>query len=100
MLAEVQAIDDSYGARAVAAAKNVVYQLRDFLEVRRLSGTTRVERYSFTIAPLLRLHEELTLVGDDSEIVGNTRALTALAYAKEEVSRQRVACWPVTMRPR
>ncbi|GAA0839308.1 hypothetical protein GCM10009525_50420 [Streptosporangium amethystogenes subsp. fukuiense] len=86
---EVRAIDDSYGPRAVEAAKSVAYQLEGLPELRRLPGTTRVERYSYMIAPLLKLHEELTLAGDDSEIAGNTRALSALAYAKEEVSRQR-----------
>ncbi|MGJ6963942.1 nitrate- and nitrite sensing domain-containing protein [Streptosporangium sp. G11] len=87
---EVQAIDDSYGARVVEAAKNVTYQLEGLPELRRLPGIARVERYSFMIAPLLTLHEELTLVSDDPEIIGNTRALSALAYAKEEVSKQRV----------
>ena len=41
------------------------------------------------VTPLLQLHEELTLVSDDSEIIGNSRALSALAHAKEEVSQQR-----------
>ncbi|WP_329091197.1 sensor histidine kinase [Streptosporangium sp. NBC_01469] len=86
---EVQAIDDSYGARAVEAAKNADYQLEGLPELRRLAGVTRVERYSFMIAPLLTLHEELTLVSDDPGIIGDTRALSALAYAKEEVSKQR-----------
>ncbi|WP_051751612.1 sensor histidine kinase [Streptosporangium amethystogenes] len=89
VLLEVRAIDDSYGPRAVEAARSVAYQLEGLPELRRLPGTTRVERYSHMIAPLLKLHEELTLVSDDSEIIGNTRALSALAYAKEEVSRQR-----------
>ncbi|MFF3444479.1 nitrate- and nitrite sensing domain-containing protein [Streptosporangium sp. NPDC002721] len=86
---EVQAIDDSYGARVVEAARNVGYQLEGLPELRRLEGIARVERYSSMIAPLLTLHEELTLVSDDPEIIGNTRALSALAYAKEEVSKQR-----------
>ncbi|MEV0756045.1 nitrate- and nitrite sensing domain-containing protein [Streptosporangium sp. NPDC050280] len=86
---EVQAIDDSYGARIVEAAKNVTYQLDGLPALRALPGINRMERYSFMIAPLLTLHEELTLVSDDPEIVGNTRALSDLAYAKEEVSKQR-----------
>ncbi|MER5648936.1 nitrate- and nitrite sensing domain-containing protein [Streptosporangium sp. NPDC002524] len=86
---EVQAIDDSYGARVVEAARNVGYQLEGLPELRGLPGIARVERYSSMIAPLLTLHEELTLVSDDPEIIGNTRALSALAYAKEEVSKQR-----------
>ncbi|WP_436759460.1 nitrate- and nitrite sensing domain-containing protein [Streptosporangium sp. V21-05] len=86
---EVQAIDDSYGARVVEAARNVGYQLEGLPELRGLPGIARVERYSSMIAPLLTLHEEFTLVSDDPEIIGNTRALSALAYAKEEVSKQR-----------
>jgi len=86
---EVQAIDDSYGARIVEAAKSVTYQLDGLPELRALPDINRMERYSFMIAPLLRLHEELALVSDDPEIAGNTRALSDLAYAKEEVSKQR-----------
>ncbi|MFI6508185.1 nitrate- and nitrite sensing domain-containing protein [Streptosporangium sp. NPDC050855] len=89
VLPAVATIDDSYGSRVVDAAKDVTYQLKGLEELRRLPGTTRLERYSFMISPLLRLHEELTLVSDDEEIIGDTRALSALAYAKEEVSRQR-----------
>ncbi|MFD0886989.1 nitrate- and nitrite sensing domain-containing protein, partial [Streptosporangium algeriense] len=86
---DLQNIDDSYGQRAAEAARDVGYQLAGLSELRQLPGTNRAERYSITIAPLLQLHEELTLVSDDPEIVGNTRALSALARAKEEVSRQR-----------
>ncbi|GAA2989889.1 nitrate- and nitrite sensing domain-containing protein [Streptosporangium longisporum] len=89
VLPAVATMDDSYGTRVVEAAKNVTYQLKGLEELRRLPGTPRLERYSFMISPLLRLHEELTLVSDDEEIIGDTRALSALAYAKEEVSRQR-----------
>ena len=86
---DLQGIDDSYGPRAVDAAKDVGYQLAGLRELRQLPGTNRAERYSLMISPLLQLHEELTLVSDDPEIIGNTRALSALARAKEEVSRQR-----------
>ncbi|MEU1876411.1 nitrate- and nitrite sensing domain-containing protein [Streptosporangium sp. NPDC020072] len=86
---DLQNIDDSYGQRAAEAARDVGYQLAGLGELRQLPGTNRAERYSIMIAPLLQLHEELTLVSDDPEIVGNTRALSALARAKEEVSRQR-----------
>ncbi|MEV8632853.1 nitrate- and nitrite sensing domain-containing protein [Streptosporangium sp. NPDC051023] len=88
-LLDLQGIDDSYGQRAAEAAKDVGYQLAGLDELRQLPGTNRAERYSIMIAPLLQLHEELTLVSDDPEIIGNTRALSALARAKEEVSRQR-----------
>ncbi|WP_433253397.1 nitrate- and nitrite sensing domain-containing protein [Streptosporangium sp. CA-135522] len=89
VLLDLQAIDDSYGARATKAAKSVTYQLSGMKELRQLVGTTQAERYGLMVAPLLQLHEELTLVSDDPEIIGNTRALSALAYAKEEVSKQR-----------
>ena len=42
------------------------------------------------LATLLRLHEELSLLSDDSQIIGQFRALNALARAKEQVSQQRV----------
>ncbi|WP_051864256.1 nitrate- and nitrite sensing domain-containing protein [Streptosporangium roseum] len=86
---DLQAIDDSYGVRTAKAAKDVGYQLSGLKELRKIPGTNRTERYGLLIAPLLQLHEELTLVSDDPEIIGNTRALSALAYAKEEVSKQR-----------
>ncbi|MET8384015.1 nitrate- and nitrite sensing domain-containing protein [Streptosporangium canum] len=86
---DLQAIDDSYGVRTAEAARDVGYQLSGLKELRQIPGTNRTERYGLLIAPLLQLHEELTLVSDDPEIIGNTRALSALAYAKEEVSKQR-----------
>ncbi|OUC96626.1 hypothetical protein CA984_14190 [Streptosporangium minutum] len=86
---DLQAIDDSYGVRTAEAARDVGYQLSGLKELRQIPGTNRTERYGILIAPLLQLHEELTLVSDDPEIIGNTRALSALAYAKEEVSKQR-----------
>ncbi|GAA3099324.1 histidine kinase [Streptosporangium carneum] len=89
VLLDLQGLDNSYGQRIAEAAKDVGYQLAGLAEIRQLPGTNRAERYSIMIAPLLQLHEELTAVSDDSEIIGNTRALSALARAKEEVSRQR-----------
>ncbi|MBG0812921.1 nitrate- and nitrite sensing domain-containing protein [Planomonospora sp. ID82291] len=87
--ADLRAIDDSYGPRAVKAARDAMYQFESLGKTRDLPGTARAERYVFLINPLLQLHEELTLVSEDPEIIGNTRGLSALAYAKEEVSRQR-----------
>ncbi|WP_344855021.1 nitrate- and nitrite sensing domain-containing protein [Planomonospora alba] len=87
--ADLRAIDDAYGSRAVKAAQDAAYQLESLGTTRELPGTARAERYVFLINPLLQLHEELTLVSEDPEIVGNARGLSALAYAKEEVSRQR-----------
>ncbi|MBB5965832.1 nitrate- and nitrite sensing domain-containing protein [Planomonospora venezuelensis] len=86
---DLQAIDDSYGPRAVKAARDAGYQLDSLGRKRELPGTTRAESYSDLINPLLRLHEELSLVSDDPEIIGNLRGLSALAYAKEEVSKER-----------
>ncbi|MFJ2031330.1 nitrate- and nitrite sensing domain-containing protein [Streptosporangium sp. NPDC087985] len=89
VLLDLQAIDESYGVRVAKAAKDVTYQLSGLKALRQLLGTTQAERYAFMVAPLLQLHEELTLVSEDTEITGNMRALSALAYAKEEVSKQR-----------
>ncbi|GII01152.1 nitrate- and nitrite sensing domain-containing protein [Planobispora takensis] len=86
---DLRAIDDSYGPRAVKAARDAGYQLDSLNTTRELPGTVRAERYSFLINPLLQLHDELALVGDDPGITGNARGLSALAYAKEEISKQR-----------
>ncbi|WP_371780244.1 sensor histidine kinase [Streptosporangium subroseum] len=86
---QLQGIDESYGPRVAKAAKDVTYQLAGLPELRKVTGTAQVERYNQMVSPLLQLHEELTLVSDDSEIIGNTRALSALAHAKEEISQQR-----------
>ncbi|WP_141703661.1 sensor histidine kinase [Planobispora rosea] len=86
---DLQAIDDSYGPRAVKAARDARYQLDGLAKTRELPGTSRAESYSKLIQPLLQLHEELAVIGEDPDIVGDSRGLSALAYAKEEVSRQR-----------
>nr|BFE87311.1 hypothetical protein GCM10020093_099120 [Planobispora longispora] len=86
---DLQAIDDSYGPRAVKAARDARYQLDSLKQTRELPGTSRAESYTKLIQPLLQLHEELSVVGEDPSITGDSRGLSALAYAKEEVSRQR-----------
>ncbi|MFC4057534.1 nitrate- and nitrite sensing domain-containing protein [Planomonospora corallina] len=86
---DLRAIDESFGPRAVKAAGDAAYQLESLDTTRDLPSTARAEGYAPLIGMLLQVHEELALVSDDPEIVGNTRGLSALAYAKEEVSLQR-----------
>ncbi|NRQ36346.1 HAMP domain-containing protein [Nonomuraea sp. NN258] len=86
---DFEAIDDSYGERVVNQVKQARYDLSR-LDRTRAEGARLSGRYDSLNDSLLRLHDELSLLSDDSQIVGQTRALSAIAHAKEEVSRQRV----------
>ncbi|SEM17047.1 nitrate- and nitrite sensing domain-containing protein [Nonomuraea pusilla] len=86
---DLEAMDDSYGVRVAHAAQQALYDLGRLSKV-RAEGTQDTIRYDFVADTLLKLHDELTLMADDSQIVGNMRALSALAQAKEEISRQRI----------
>ncbi|TDD28323.1 HAMP domain-containing protein, partial [Nonomuraea terrae] len=87
--ADISALDDSYGSRVVRAAEQADYDLARLPQIRQ-EGATETNRYDFLTDTLLKLHDELGLLSDDSQMVGDFRALSALAAAKEEVSRQRV----------
>ncbi|WP_188190738.1 sensor histidine kinase [Nonomuraea sp. SYSU D8015] len=87
--ADLDTIDDSYGPRVVKAADEARGDLSRLSRI-RAEGQTRTVEYDFLTDSLLTLHDELSLMSDDSQIVGQFRALSALARAKEEVSRQRV----------
>ncbi|MFB4265782.1 nitrate- and nitrite sensing domain-containing protein [Nonomuraea sp. GTA35] len=87
--ADLDAMDDSYGPRVVRAASQARYDLSRLSKI-RTEGQTETIRYNFLTDTLLNLHDELALLTDDSQIVGQFRALSALASAKEEMSRQRV----------
>ncbi|WP_187414381.1 nitrate- and nitrite sensing domain-containing protein [Nonomuraea sp. PA05] len=87
--ADLTAMDDSYGPRVVKAAGQARYDLSRLSKI-RTEGQTETIRYNFLTDTLLDLHDELALMSDDSQIVGQFRALSALASAKEEMSRQRV----------
>ncbi|MCK2221586.1 nitrate- and nitrite sensing domain-containing protein [Actinomadura sp. ATCC 31491] len=87
--ADLAAIDDSYGPRVVKAADRTRSDLARLARI-RAEGQRNTGQYDFLTDSLLTLHDELGLMSDDSLIVGQFRALSALAAAKEEVSRQRV----------
>ncbi|MEV4101560.1 nitrate- and nitrite sensing domain-containing protein [Nonomuraea sp. NPDC049649] len=82
-------MDESYGDRVTQAVARAHIDL-DNLDKIRAEGQRDTTRYDTLMDTLLRLHDELSLLSEDSEIVGNFRALSALTRAKEQVSRQRV----------
>ncbi|MGW3348615.1 nitrate- and nitrite sensing domain-containing protein [Nonomuraea rubra] len=86
---DLDAMDDSYGPRVVRAAAQARYDLSRLPKI-RTEGQAETIRYDFLTDTLLNLHDELALLSDDSQIVGLFRGLSALASAKEEMSRQRV----------
>ncbi|MGP3935892.1 nitrate- and nitrite sensing domain-containing protein [Nonomuraea sp. KM88] len=86
---DLDTMDTSYGPRIVKAAAQARYDLSRLEQIRE-EGQTDPVRYDFLTDTLLRLHDELSLLSDDSQIIGQFRALSALASAKEEISRQRV----------
>ncbi|WP_160150252.1 nitrate- and nitrite sensing domain-containing protein [Nonomuraea solani] len=87
--ADLVTMDDSYGPRVVKAAAQARYDLGRLPKI-RTEGQTNTIRYDFLTDTLLKLHDELSLMSQDVQIVGQFRALSALAAAKEEISRQRV----------
>ncbi|MFF0862411.1 nitrate- and nitrite sensing domain-containing protein [Nonomuraea sp. NPDC003560] len=87
--ADLDTMDESYGERVVKAAGQAKYDLNRLSKI-RAEGQADTIRYDFLTDTLLKLHDELSLLSDDSQIIGHFRALSALAQAKEEMSRQRV----------
>ncbi|WP_405145376.1 nitrate- and nitrite sensing domain-containing protein [Sphaerisporangium sp. NBC_01403] len=79
-------IDSDYGVRAVEDARQVSTRL-DTMAVIRKGG--QPAKYTDLVASLLRLHDEISQANDDSRLTGDSRALSALAHAKEEASQQR-----------
>ncbi|MEO3871942.1 nitrate- and nitrite sensing domain-containing protein [Nonomuraea sp. B12E4] len=86
---DLDGLDGSFGPRVVRAVGQARYDLSRLAKI-RTEGQTDTSRYDLLADSLLKLHDELSLLSDDSEIVGQFRALSALAAAKEEISRQRV----------
>ncbi|MBE1566347.1 nitrate- and nitrite sensing domain-containing protein [Nonomuraea africana] len=89
--AELAAMDAGYGPRVEQAAKLAAAQLKS------LSGIRAQQRvrpdstaYRYLVEQLVRVHEELSLLNNDPQILGDFRALTVLVKAKEEISRQRI----------
>jgi signal transduction histidine kinase len=84
--ADLKEIDSSYGVRAEQEAEQASTGLAGLANLRK-KGTP--DNYDALVATLLRLHDELAQTSDDPEVVGDARALSALAHAKEEASEQR-----------
>jgi len=82
-------MDESYGDRVQHVVERAHIDLGALPRARQ-EGRRDTTRYDALLDSLLRLHDELSLLSDDSEIVGRMRALSALTRAKEQVSRQRV----------
>ncbi|MEU8247645.1 nitrate- and nitrite sensing domain-containing protein [Nonomuraea sp. NPDC048916] len=87
--ADLATMDESYGSRVLDVVRRAHADL-DKLDSIRKEGQRDTTRYDSLLDSLLRLHDELSLLSDDPQIIGQFRALSALARAKEQVSRQRV----------
>ncbi|MDH2430065.1 nitrate- and nitrite sensing domain-containing protein [Sphaerisporangium sp. TRM90804] len=84
--ADLGRIDEGYGVRALEDTQQVRNQL-DALDVVRDGG--QAAKFTDVIAALLRLHDEIGLGIEDAQLLGDARAVSALAHAKEEASQQR-----------
>ncbi|OPG02180.1 hypothetical protein B1L11_43070 [Microbispora sp. GKU 823] len=84
--ADLKNIDADYGTRAVEQAQQLTSRISSLAGIRKNGAP---EDYSALIANVLRLHDELGNNDDNAAIVGNLRALSALAHAKEEAALQR-----------
>ncbi|MDA0635271.1 nitrate- and nitrite sensing domain-containing protein [Nonomuraea sp. MCN248] len=85
---DLAAMDESYGDRVTEVVGRARTDLGNLSAI-RAEGRRDTTRYDTLLDSLLRLHDELSLLSEDSEIVGQFRALSALTRAKEQVSRQR-----------
>ncbi|MBE3013308.1 nitrate- and nitrite sensing domain-containing protein [Microbispora sp. NEAU-D428] len=84
--ADLKNINADYGTRAVEQAQQLTSRISSLAGIRKNGAP---EDYSALIANVLRLHDELGNNDDNAAIVGNLRALSALAHAKEEAALQR-----------
>jgi signal transduction histidine kinase len=84
--ADLGTIDSAYGARAVQEARQAGSQLNALPALRK---AVQIGEYDAVIDAVLGLHDEISGSGHDPQLVGESRALAALAHAKEEVSKQR-----------
>ncbi|MBD3137439.1 nitrate- and nitrite sensing domain-containing protein [Microbispora bryophytorum] len=84
--ADLNDLDTDYGTRAVEQAQQLSSRLSSLKGIRENGAP---EDYSALIANVLRLQDELGNNDDNPAIVGNVRALNALAHAKEEAALQR-----------
>ncbi|MER6942611.1 nitrate- and nitrite sensing domain-containing protein [Nonomuraea sp. NPDC000554] len=90
VLDDMAAMDESYGERVLEAIKRARSDLTVVLPRVRKEGQKDPSRYDSPVDSLLRVHDELSLLSDDPQIIGQFRAMGALARAKEQVSRQRI----------
>ncbi|WP_169950214.1 nitrate- and nitrite sensing domain-containing protein [Microbispora sp. H11081] len=84
--ADIEDLDADYGTRVVEQAQQLLSRISSLPGIRD-NGVA--EDYSALIANILRLQDELGNNDDNASIVGNIRALNALAHAKEEAALQR-----------
>uniref|UniRef100_UPI000DE463A2 sensor histidine kinase n=1 Tax=Nonomuraea lactucae TaxID=2249762 RepID=UPI000DE463A2 len=87
--ADLDAMDESYGPRVLDVVRRARLDISKLARTRD-EGRRDTTRYDSLLDTLLRLHDELSLLSEDSQIIGDFRALSALARAKEQASRQRV----------
>ncbi|MEV7806286.1 nitrate- and nitrite sensing domain-containing protein [Microbispora sp. NPDC088329] len=84
--ADLKDLDADYGTRAVEQSQQLMSRISSLAGIRENGAP---EDYSALIANILRLQDELGNNDDNATIVGNIRALNALAHAKEEAALQR-----------
>ncbi|MEU6429043.1 nitrate- and nitrite sensing domain-containing protein [Microbispora sp. NPDC046973] len=84
--ADLDNINEDFGTRAVEQAQQLTSRISSLAGIRENGAP---EDFSAVIANILRLHDELGNNDDNAAIVGNLRALSALAHAKEEAALQR-----------
>ncbi|MEV4457677.1 nitrate- and nitrite sensing domain-containing protein [Microbispora sp. NPDC049633] len=84
--ADLKNLNADYGTRAVEQAQQLSSRIASLAGIRDNGAP---EDYSALIANILRLQDELGNNDDNASIVGNIRALNALAHAKEEAALQR-----------
>ncbi len=84
--ADLKNLDADYGTRTVEQAQQLTSRISSLPGIRDNGAP---EDYSALIANILRLQDELGNNDDNASIVGNIRALNALAHAKEEAALQR-----------
>ncbi|MGV9310174.1 nitrate- and nitrite sensing domain-containing protein [Nonomuraea sp. NPDC003727] len=91
VLADLAAMDAAYGPRVQQAAKVAASQLKSLPAIRsQQRARPDSGAYRYLVEQLVRVHEELSLLNNDPQILGDFRALTVLMKAKEAVSRQRI----------
>ncbi|WP_214105999.1 sensor histidine kinase [Acrocarpospora catenulata] len=105
VLRDLGHIDDSFGVRAKEEATQVAARLERVIDGHAAerdpdpSASVQYD-YTATIAALLRLHDDLGEISDDAQVVSASRALSALAHAKEEASQQRAFLTAELLEPR